>query len=253
MSDDRPIALVISAYSDRAREIGRQIVREGYGVKLSTDPMQALLHLEKTPPALIFLSRELLPTGGLMFLRVLRAHTSVKTVPAVGFGSAGALPPSILAEAKELGLLDEMPPRGARTVDVRRRSTARERAPQRTHADTGTIPALGPVARVETRGGKMRLAIQSASPDTIDVLCGRDQLVRGDTIRMVVEQDIREGEETRSLHLRILAQVAGVAQVRAGSRCSLSIAAANPPEQFDAFVRYMVSLRGPRPSVQALV
>jgi len=252
MSDERPCALVISPYSPRARELGKSLVREGYGVKLSTDPMQALLHLEKSPPALIFLSRELLATGGLMFLRVLRAHTSVKSVPAVAFGSAAGIPNAVLGEAKELGLLDEAPKTG-QTWRVTRRSEVRQRAPDRTHADSGSVPALGPVAVVEARGLQMRMAIQAASPDTIDVLCGRDQLIRGDTIRMEVKQDIRQSGEVQSLHMRILAQVAGIAPVRAGSRCSLSVAAAAPPEQYDAFVNYMATLRGARRTVQALV
>ena len=46
-------ALVISPYGALAREFGRRLAAKGYGVRLATDPMQALLLLEDEPPSVI--------------------------------------------------------------------------------------------------------------------------------------------------------------------------------------------------------
>lgn len=237
--DTRPIALVISSYSDVAREFGRRLDRDGYGVSLSTNPMQALVSIETSPPSVILLARDLLPTGGLMFLRILRAHTDVKTVPAVGIGSSDGIPAAILAEARELGLLDRLPSVG-QTWSVDRRGGARAAGPDVTVGDTGSrLPVLGPIAIVQTRDGSIPLSIETATSRGMHVLCGRDQLFRGDTLRMVVREQIPAGDKMREVHLRILAEVSGVKQEAEGVRCTLQIEAVTPLEDYDDFVRYL--------------
>jgi CheY-like chemotaxis protein len=237
----RPTALVISSYSDLAREFGRRLVAEGYGVRLATDPMQALVLLETDRPSVILLARQLLPVGGLMFLRVLRAHTDVKTVPCVAIGVGDGLPAAVLREAQELGLLDRLPSVGE-TWSVDRRGTARPQSPTTTLTDTGKkIPVIGPIAIVQTMDGSVPLSIESATSRRMDVLCGRNQLFRGDTLRMVVQEQFVLGEEVQEVNLRVLAEVSGVQTDPHGERCTLQIAAASPPEEYDEFVRYLAS------------
>ena len=231
-------ALVISPYGAIAREFGRRLAAKGYGVRLATDPMQALLLLEDEPPSVILMARSLLPTGGLMFLRVLRSHTDVKTVPAVGFGTTQGVPESLLAEAVELGLLDELPTEG-QTWSIDRRGSARRRAPRPTLTDRETIPRIGPIAIVQTKHGSVPLSIQAASPHRLDVICGSEMLNRGDTLRLVVREQITLDDDSREVNLRILAEVSGVQGRAGGDTCSLEISAAAPAEDYDAFVRWM--------------
>ena len=238
---ERPNALVISSYSDLAREFGRRLQAEGYGVRLATDPMQALVQLENLRPSVILLAKHLLPVGGLMFLRVLRAHTDVKTVPCVGIGTGEGLPRAVLHEAMELGLLERLPAVGE-TWSVDRRGTARPHPPTMTMGDTGKkIPVIGPIAIVQTMDGSVPLSIESATSRRMNVVCGRDQLFRGDTLRLVVREQIVSGEEVRELNLRVLAEVSGVTDDTHGARCTLQIAAASPPEDYDEFVRYLAT------------
>ncbi|MCO4772673.1 MAG: hypothetical protein KDA24_21760 [Deltaproteobacteria bacterium] len=231
-------ALVISSYSDLAREFGRRLMEEGYGVRLATDPMQALILIEKDPPSVVLLARQLLATGGLMFLRVLRAHTDVKTVPAVGFGSQEGVPHAVLAEAVELGLLDQLPAVG-QTWSVDRRGRARTNAPTDTLGESGHLPHIGPIAIVQTKEGSVPLSIESATSHSIEVVCGPERLSTGDTLRLVVREQISNGDDTQEVNLRILAEVAGVRRDRHGERLRLDVAAAAPPEEYDAFVRWM--------------
>jgi len=237
--DARPIALIISEYCDLARDCGLRLGREGYTVRLSTNPMQALVSLEASPPSMILLARKILPTGGLMFLRVLRAHTAVKTVPTIGIGSPEGIPAAILGEARELGLLDRSPSVG-QTWSIDRHGGSRTFAPDVTLADTGTkVPVLGPIAIVQTRDGSIPLSIQTASTHRMQVMCGRDQLTRGDTLRLTVREKIAQEDTMREVNLRILAEVSAVTSLSDGVLCTLQIEAANPPEEYAQFVRYL--------------
>jgi len=125
---------------------------------------------------------------------------------------------------------------------VDRCGDARPNNPTRTHADTsGALPTIGPIAIVQTRNGSVPLSIEFASSRRMDVVCGRDQLVAGENLRMVVREQIPDGDDIREVNLRILAEVSGVRVDAHGARCSLDIAAASPADDYEHFVRFLAT------------